>query len=478
MKKMSIDQKVLFIVLGIFGLVVLFLGYYFFLMPKFRTEGFVAKVEIPYESTYNVTAGTVCYGSFFHCEPLEATQKGEVDTSKVDNYTVTYVYEHDGKSLELLQEVSVVDKESPTISVNSEELYYCASGKVYNYEATAYDNYDGDVSSNIEVFLEGSKAIFQVEDSFGNQSRVQKDATLKDEEVPILTMNGEASVYIPLNGVYEEASVTASDNCDGDLTDKITVEGTVDTSKAGEYVITYRVSDSNQNEATLSRHVYVYQANNYADLSGKNIYLTFDDGPSKYTARLLDILKKYNVKATFFVTDQNLTKGYDDVLKRAYEEGHTIGLHSSTHSYGYIYSSVDNYFTDLYAIQTKVKNITGYAPMIIRFPGGSSNTVSRSYDGGARIMTQLSQAVQAKGFRYFDWNIDSKDSSSVKNSAQVASNVINQLGNKSTYVVLQHDIKDYSVEAVETIIQFGLSHGYSFQALKMDSPRVEHTVNN
>ena len=173
-----------------------------------------------------------------------------------------------------------------------------------------------------------------------------------------------------------------------------------------------------------------------------------------------------------------MTRGYDDVLKRAYDEGHTIGLHTSSHNYGYIYSSVDAYFNDLYAIQNKVKKITGFAPMIVRFPGGSSNTISRSADGGTRIMSQLTKAIQAKGFRYFDWNVDSNDAGGAKNAAQVASNVINSLGNKSTYVVLQHDIKEYSVDAVETIIQFGLSHGYTFQALKMDSPRVEHTVNN
>ena len=116
--------------------------------------------------------------------------------------------------------------------------------------------------------------------------------------------------------------------------------------------------------------------------------------------------------------------------------------------------------------------------MIIRFPGGSSNTISRNYDNGTRIMSKLTKAVQAKGFRYFDWNVDSNDAGTAKSAGAVSANVINALGNNNTYVVLQHDIKSYSVDAVETIIQFGLSHGYTFQALKMDSPRVEHRVNN
>ena len=177
------------------------------------------------------------------------------------------------------------------------------------------------------------------------------------------------------------------------------------------------------------------------------------------------------------MTDQNLTKGYDSVIKRAYDEGHSIGLHTSSHSYS-IYSSVDTYFNDLYAIQDKVKRITGYTSMLIRFPGGSSNTISKNYDHGARIMSQLSKEVERRGFKYVDWNVVSGDAGETTNTAEVVSNVINSLGNKSTYVVLQHDIKDFSVDAVESIIQFGLAHGYTFRAYTMSSPTVHHSINN
>ena len=281
-----------------------------------------------------------------------------------------------------------------------------------------------------------------------------------------------------LGSDYKEEGAKAFDNCDGDLSSKITISGNVDINKLGEYKINYQVKDSVNNESNITRTVFVYKKNDESTPSGKSIYLTFDDGPGAYTSALLDILKKYNVKATFFVTNQNLTNGYDDIIKREYEEGHSIGLHSNTHNYGYIYSSVDNYFTDLYAIQAKVKRITGYTSMLMRFPGGSSNTISKNYDNNSHIMSKLTKAVEARGFKYVDWNVVSGDAGETTKTAMVVSNIINSLGGKQTYVVLQHDIKSFSVDAVESVIQFGLTHGYTFRAYDMSSPTVHHHINN
>ena len=113
---------------------------------------------------------------------------------------------------------------------------------------------------------------------------------------------------------------------------------------------------------------------------------------------------------------------------------------------------------------------------MIRFPGGSSNTVSRITPG---IMTQLSRMVEEKGYRYFDWNVSSGDASGTIMSSDVyASNIINGLGNGSYYVVLQHDTNVNSIRAVSSVIEYGLSHGYSFKSLSMDSPTVHHRIAN
>ena len=203
------------------------------------------------------------------------------------------------------------------------------------------------------------------------------------------------------------------------------------------------------------------------------VYLTYDDGPGDYTAALLDILKKYDVRATFFVTG----RGTDDLIKREYDEGHTVALHTWSHNYAYLYSSVANYYADLQQVSDRVKNITGEESKLIRFPGGSSNTVSKRYDGRSRIMSTLTRDVEAKGYAYFDWNVDSDDAGRANSADVVYANVINRL-KPGANVVLQHDIKPYSVEAVERIIQWCNDNNYVFEPLTKDSPTVHHGVNN
>ncbi len=207
--------------------------------------------------------------------------------------------------------------------------------------------------------------------------------------------------------------------------------------------------------------------------SAGTIYLTFDDGPGEHTGRLLDILKKYNVKATFFVTG----RGDDELILREYNEGHTVGLHTFSHDYAYVYSSVENYFNDLSQVATRVKNITGVDAKIIRFPGGASNTVSTKYDGGIRIMSILTAEVLNRGYVYFDWNVSSNDAGSAHTADAVYNSTVTHLKD-GVNVVLQHDIKGYSVDATERIIEYGLANGYSFKALEVGSPAIRHGVNN
>ncbi|MBQ9017003.1 polysaccharide deacetylase [Candidatus Saccharibacteria bacterium] len=205
----------------------------------------------------------------------------------------------------------------------------------------------------------------------------------------------------------------------------------------------------------------------------KIIHLTFDDGPGPYTAKLLDILKKHNVKATFFVTGA----GDDALITREYNEGHAVGLHTYTHDYALVYSSVANFFADLYRVQDRVRDATGYTSTLIRFPGGSSNGVSAYYDGGIHIMSQLVGEVSARGFTYFDWNVSSGDAGGATSPDQVYQNVTDNLKPTSS-VVLQHDIKEFSVDAVERIIEYGQKNGYTFKKLDETSFAAHHGVNN
>ena len=139
------------------------------------------------------------------------------------------------------------------------------------------------------------------------------------------------------------------------------------------------------------------------------VYLTFDDGPSAYTAELLDVLDAYGAKATFFVVGS----GGGNMMRQIVKRGHSIGIHAVNHDYGKLYASPEAYFDDLMKMQSIIYDNTGVKTTLMRFPGGSSNLVSRHSCEG--IMTFLTQAVQDAGFQYFDWNVYSGDAGETKN---------------------------------------------------------------
>lgn len=206
----------------------------------------------------------------------------------------------------------------------------------------------------------------------------------------------------------------------------------------------------------------------------KVIYLTFDDGPSIYTEDILNILDKYNVKATFFVT---CSDNLEALSKKIVEKGHTIALHTCTHKYNQVYASDESYFEDLNNISNLVEKYTGVKSKYIRFPGGSSNTVSRSYSRG--IMSRLTNKVTENGYKYYDWNIDSNDAAGA-NSEQVYANVIGALqrSDRGTNMVLMHDVKVATKDALDGIIKDALDMGYIFSNINDYTSEIHHGVNN
>lgn len=207
--------------------------------------------------------------------------------------------------------------------------------------------------------------------------------------------------------------------------------------------------------------------------TGKVAYLTFDDGPSENTVKILDILDKYDVKATFFVIyHRGMKSRYQEIVNR----GHTIALHSYTHTYSKIYKSEEDYFKDLNQIHDYVEDVTGVDSHIIRFPGGSSNTVSNKYNRG--IMKKLKESVTEKGFVYHDWNVDSTDAKGKNRKASLLlQNVKSGVGKKKTIDVLMHDTgksKVTTVEALPSIIEYLSDQGFSFEALTEETEPIQH----
>lgn len=161
----------------------------------------------------------------------------------------------------------------------------------------------------------------------------------------------------------------------------------------------------------------------------------------------------------------------------AHEKGHTIGLHTFTHDFASVYSSTDAYYDDLQKIQDMVKDITSEEVKLVRFPGGSSNTISKQYL--PKIMTILTKSLQDKGYQYFDWNCDSGDASG--NNIPADTLIQNATACQSQYVnILMHDTaaKDTTVEALPKIIEHYKSEGYVFKAIEIDSFAPHHGVNN
>lgn len=181
----------------------------------------------------------------------------------------------------------------------------------------------------------------------------------------------------------------------------------------------------------------------------RKVYLTFDDGPSSNTGKILDILAEYDVKATFFVVGKEEEK-YQPLYKRIVDEGHTLAMHSYSHKYNEIYQSKESYVEDLTKLQEFLYDTTGVWCRYCRFPGGSSNTVSRV------DMHELIAYLEEQDMSYFDWNVSSGDASSAYISPDaIIRNSTARLQEFQEAIILMHDAsdKDTTVEALPKLIE-------------------------
>ena len=205
--------------------------------------------------------------------------------------------------------------------------------------------------------------------------------------------------------------------------------------------------------------LYVLPAGKQA-ISENTVYLTFDDGPSPITEKVLDVLKQYQVKGTFFVVGENLkTVAGQETVRRIQREGHSLGLHSNTHRYRKIYASVENWLDDFAAVHQKISDITGQQTPIFRFPGGSINIYNAS------LYQELIAEMTRRGYVYFDWNVSVGDISLVPQRAEALfTNVVTRSPGDSRIVILMHDsaTKAETVKALPKIIEHYRSKGYFF----------------
>ncbi len=395
--------------------------------------------------------------------------KGEVNPKKLGKYKITYTIKRGLFTTEAVRTVIVSDKMKPKISLKgSKDFYICPNQKYEEPGYSAFDNYDKDITENVKTKTYNNKIIYYVRDKSHNFAKAERKITYGDKTKPKINLKGGNIIYAFVGEEFKDPSFTATDNCDKDLTAKVTTSGEVDTTKPGNYELTYKVSDEAGNTTIVKRTVIV--AN-----KGQNgtIYLTFDDGPRDGTTNvILDILRDNGVKATFFVTNN----GPDELIKREFDEGHTVGLHTATHNYAYLYSSKEAYFEDLTRVHDRVQRITGNDSKIIRFPGGSSNTISRHYVVG--LMTTLTEEVIRQGYHFHDWNLNSGDAGEYRDAEQIYQHVIANLSKDRINVILMHDIKPYTRDALDKIIKYGKENGYIFDKITMDTEMTHQKVNN
>jgi len=210
--------------------------------------------------------------------------------------------------------------------------------------------------------------------------------------------------------------------------------------------------------------------------STKKVYLTFDDGPSENTPKILDILEAQDVKATFFVVNTMHNK----YMKKIVNSGNTIALHSYSHDYSHIYSSEKAFWEDFDSIRALVKEQTGVETNVFRFPGGTANQSSAAYSKG--IMTKLAATANKKGYAYFDWNALNGDADGGTHTyAQMIEMATEPIGRELDRVVLlMHDSapKTDTPKVLPAIIEAYKQNGYVFETLSEDTPPLRQEVKN
>lgn len=219
--------------------------------------------------------------------------------------------------------------------------------------------------------------------------------------------------------------------------------------------------ESNKN--TISKSQWLKNVENiYNGKEGKRVFLTFDDGPSDtVTPHILDILKKYNIKATFFVLG-NRVSNHKELIQREYNEGHYIANHGYSHRYDKIYSSSSKVLEEYNKTEAAIKKALGnkeYESNLFRFPGGS---VGGSYD---KVKKQAKKQLKKEGIAYLDWNALTNDANGAKSKKEIIKNLKTTIQNQDNVVVLMHDAADKKLtyQSLEEVIKYLKKQGYNFK---------------
>lgn len=210
-----------------------------------------------------------------------------------------------------------------------------------------------------------------------------------------------------------------------------------------------------------NREVNNSTARELSDLkTEKVVYLTFDDGPSRYTSKVLDTLKTYDAKATFFLIGDSITEEYEDLIFRMEEEGHAIGLHCSCHNYNKIYESTESCTESILAEREFLRASYGIETDLCRLPGGSTNIYINNRE-------QVIEVLHNEGLRIFDWNVSAEDSVGIPSEESIMENIFPEIYDFQAPVVLLHDgiCNELTANLLPEIMKELDENGYVFKSL-------------
>lgn len=375
-----------------------------------------------------------------------------------------------GKGLMILLVVAVIymwtvnsiriNDNTQTIEVGHQETTNIQAS-LFGIDITKWGKQTGEVNLNII-------GEYQLEyEPYWTTQKYQKTVKVVDRTDPEFIFEGDMEIVLQDIDDFEEPGYKVIDNYDGDITDKVTTE--IIKYRDDYYEVIYYVGDSSDNVNIKSRTIHIIKG---------TIYLTFDDGPSfDITPRILNILKENNIKATFFVVGYGKDK--EELIKREYTEGHSIGIHGFSHEYAEIYTDLDTLMENFNKLRKMVEETTGgYQSKIIRFPGGTSNTVNKQYCEG--IMTEAVAKVEEEGYVYFDWNVDSSDAGGAKTPEEVYKNVISEIQPGRNNIILMHDFagNDKTLSVLQDIIDYCKKENYRFDVITQETKPIQHKVSN
>ena len=161
---------------------------------------------------------------------------------------------------------------------------------------------------------------------------------------------------------------------------------------------------------------------------------------------VLDILKRHNIKATFFLVGESVEK-HPEVAKRIAQEGHTIGIHCYNHDYKKLYQSVDSYVEDFEKAWNVIYETTGVEVKLFRFPGGSINAYNK------KVYADIAEEMTERGYIYFDWNASLEDATKHNEPERLLKNAKESTLGRRKIVMLAHDVVYNTTLCLEELLE-------------------------